>query len=153
MRGPPTLDVRPRAYTLFMTRNADLRARERDGARRTSMKARWIAFGEIEIEGRRYARDVVIEAGRVERRRKKPSKRHRNEYGHTPLSVEERIPWGGSRLIIGTGESGSLPIMAAVWAEADRRGIEIVAAPTEEALRLLRDVDAEDAYAIVHVTC
>jgi hypothetical protein len=117
------------------------------------MKARWIAFGEIEIEGRRYPFDVVIDAGRVEKRRKKPSKRHRDDFGHTPLSTEERIPWGGSRLIVGTGESGSLPIMPAVWAEADRRGIEIVAAPTEEALRLLRDAGPEDAYAIVHVTC
>ena len=117
------------------------------------MKARWIAFGEIEIEGRRYTLDIVIEAGRVEKRRKKPSKRYRSEFGHTPLSIKERIPWGGSRLIVGTGESGSLPIMPAVWAEAERRGIEIVAAPTDEALRLLCDVDAKDAYAIVHVTC
>jgi hypothetical protein len=117
------------------------------------MTARWITFGEIEIEDRRYTFDIVIEAGWVEKRRKKPSKRHRDEFGHTPLSVEESIPWGGSRLIVGTGESGSLPIMPAVWAEADRRGIEIVAAPTEEALRLLHDVEAEDAYAIIHVTC
>jgi hypothetical protein len=117
------------------------------------MNAKWIAFGEVEIEGRRYASDVVIDAGRVEKRRKKPSKQHRDEYGHTPLSVEERIPWGGSRLIVGTGASGSLPIMPAVRAEAARRGIEILAAPTREALRLLRDVDAEDVYAIVHVTC
>jgi hypothetical protein len=43
--------------------------------------------------------------------------------------------------------------MPAVWAEAKRRGIEIVAAPTEEALRLLQGVEAEDAYAIIHVTC
>ena len=39
------------------------------------MKAKWITFGEVEIEGRRYTSDVVIEAGRVEKRRKKPSKR------------------------------------------------------------------------------
>ena len=117
------------------------------------MKARWITFGEVEIEDRRYTFDIVIEAGRVEKRRKKPSKRHRDEFGHTPLSADERIPWGGGRLIVGTGESGSLPIMPAVWAEADRRGIEIVAAPTEEALRLLDDVEAEDTYAIIHVTC
>ena len=117
------------------------------------MRARWIAFGEIEIDGRRCTFDVVIEAGRVEKRRKKPSQRYRGEFGHTPLSAKERIPWGGSRLIVGTGESGSLPIMPAVWAEAERRGVEIVAVPTEEALRLLRDVKAKDAYAIVHVTC
>jgi hypothetical protein len=117
------------------------------------MQARWIAFGEIEIEGQRYTFDVVIEAGRVEKRRKKPSKRYRDEFGHTPLSAKERIPWGGSRLIVGTGESGSLPIMPAVWAEAERRGIEIVAVPTEEALRLFRDVNAKNACAVVHVTC
>ncbi len=117
------------------------------------MKARWIRFGEIEIEDRRYTCDIVIAAGRVEKRRKKPSKRYRDEFGHTPLSAEERIPWGGRRLLVGTGESGSLPIMPAVWAEADRRGIEIVAAPTQEALRLLRDIEAADAHAIIHVTC
>ena len=117
------------------------------------MKAKWIAFGEVEIEGRRYTSDVVIEAGRVEKRRKKPSKQHRDEYGHTPLSAEERIPWGGRRLIVGTGASGRLPIMPAVLAEADRRGVEVVAAPTKEALKSLRDVDPKDVYAIVHVTC
>ena len=117
------------------------------------MQASWIAFGEIELEGRRYAYDVVIDAGRVEKRRKKPSRRHREEYGHTPLSAEERIPWSGTRLIVGTGASGSLPIMPAVRAEAARRGVELVAAPTEDALRLLRDVEAEDAYAVLHVTC
>jgi hypothetical protein len=117
------------------------------------MKARWIAFGEVEIEGRRYTSDVVIDAGRVKKRRKKPSRPYRDEYGHTPLSAEERIPWGGSRLIVGTGASGSLPIMPAVFAEADRRGVEIVAAPTREALRMLRDADAGGIHAIIHVTC
>jgi hypothetical protein len=117
------------------------------------MKAEWIAFGEVEIAGRRYTSDVVIAAGRVEKRRKKSSKQYRGEYGHTPLSAAERIPWGGGRLIVGTGANGSLPIMPAVLAEADRRGIEVVATPTKKALRLLRDVDAENVYAIIHVTC
>ena len=117
------------------------------------MKARWIAFGEIELEGRRYTHDIVIEAGRVEKRSKKPSKADRGQFGHTPLSASEKIPWGGSRLIIGTGESGMLPIMPAVWAEAKQRRVEIVAVPSEEALRLLRDVKASDVYAVVHVTC
>lgn len=60
---------------------------------------------------------------------------------------------GRPTLIVGTGESGSLPILPAVWAEAERRGVELVAVPTEEALRLIGDVDASDVYAIVHVTC
>jgi hypothetical protein len=117
------------------------------------MKAKWIAFGEIEVKGQRYAHDIVIEAGVVQKRHKKPSKAYRSEFGHTPLSPDEAIPWGGSRLIIGTGQSGRLPIMPAVREEADRRGVEIVALPTEEALRLIRDLDARDLYAILHVTC
>ena len=114
---------------------------------------RWIVFGEIEIEGERYRHDVVIAAGNVAKRLKKPSKAFREQFGHTPLSAGERIPWEGKRLIVGTGEKGSLPIMPDVLAEAERRGIEIVAVPTPEALRLLRDVDAKDVHAILHVTC
>jgi hypothetical protein len=105
-----------------------LRRRPRAGRRRSKVKARWIAFGEIEVEGKRYTHDVVIDAGRVSKRVKKASKPYRDQFGHTPLSVEEEIPWGGSRLIVGTGQSGSLPIMPGVWEEAERRGVEIVAA-------------------------
>ena len=117
------------------------------------MRARWIGFGEIEVEGERFVDDVVIDEGRVTKRVKKPSKRYRDRYGHTPLSAKESIPWGGKRLIIGTGESGSLPIMPDVWAKAERRGVEIVAVRTEEALHMLGKIDAKDAHAILHVTC
>jgi hypothetical protein len=117
------------------------------------MNARWIEFGEIEIDGRRYTDDVVIDAGRVERRHKKPSKAYRDRYGHTPLSVEEEIPWGGKRLIVGTGANGSLPIMPEVRAEAERRGVELVAVPTEQALRMLSKGEAKEARAVLHVTC
>ena len=34
-----------------------------------------------------YDNDIVIEAGRVRKRKKKPSKLYRDEYGHTPLSL------------------------------------------------------------------
>ena len=83
--------------------------------------------------GRRYDHDVVIDKGKVAKRGKKPSKAYRGEFGHTPLSAAESIPWGGKRLIVGTGESGSLPIMPDVWQEAKRRGIELIAEPTEKA--------------------
>ncbi len=43
--------------------------------------------------------------------------------------------------------------MAEVYQEADRRGIEVVAAPLEEALRLLQDVRKKEAFAVLHVTC
>ena len=117
------------------------------------MKARSVAFGVIEIDGQQYAHDVVIDAGRIRRRRKGPSKALRDRYGHTPLSAGEDIPWGGSRLIVGTGVNGSLPIAPDVYAEAERRGLEVVALPTPEACRLLAGVRPEDVHAILHVTC
>lgn len=117
------------------------------------MKARWVRFGEIEVEGVSYDHDIVIDAGKVAKRHKKASKAYRGRFGHTPLSADETIPWGGRRLIVGTGESGGLPIMSAVWEEAERRGVEILATPTEKALALLRDTDAGEAHAILHVTC
>jgi hypothetical protein len=117
------------------------------------MKARLVAFGEVQIEGERYTRDVVIDGGRVSRRRKGPSKALRNQFGHTPLSIAEAIPWGGRRLIVGTGAEGRLPIAPDAYAEAARRGIEVHALPTADACRLLADMRSRDVYAVLHVTC
>jgi hypothetical protein len=117
------------------------------------MKARLVEFGEIEVEGKRYTHDVVIEGGKVRKRKKGPSKQFREEFGHTPLSAEEEIPWGGKRLLIGTGAHGALPIMDEVLAEAKRRGIEVTAAPTSEVCQLLDGVKKGQAHAILHCTC
>ena len=91
------------------------------------MRARLVKFGEIEVEGERYTHDVVIDGGKVRKRKKGPSKQFREKFGHTPLSAGEKIPWGGKRLIIGTGAHGALPVMDEVLAEAKRRGIEVIA--------------------------
>jgi hypothetical protein len=117
------------------------------------MDARLLAFGSIEIDGHRYEHDVVIEDGIIRKRRKGPSKRFRARYGHTPLSPREAIPWSAPRLVVGTGVSGALPIMPEVLDEARRRGIEVVAGPTEEACRILRATGEDRVAAILHVTC
>jgi hypothetical protein len=117
------------------------------------MQARLIGFGAVEIDGRRYEHDVVIEGGRVSKRRKKASRPLRDRYGHTPLSTLEPIPWGCRRLVVGTGADGALPIDADVRREAERRGVEIVAVPTDEACRLLSTSDPKRTAAILHVTC
>jgi hypothetical protein len=117
------------------------------------MEARFIKFGQIEIEGQRYEYDLVIEKGTVRRRKKKPSKPFREQFGHTPLSAQEVIPWGGKQLIVGTGAYGRLPIMPDVYDMAHQRQVEIVAVPTEEACHLLQALPSQDAYAILHVTC
>jgi hypothetical protein len=117
------------------------------------MKAKVLGFGEIEVEGERYDHDVVIDAGELKKRKKGASKRFRDEYGHTPLSTAEDIPWGGKQLIVGTGIYGKLPIMPAVEAEADRRGVKLIARPTDQACQLLNSLKRVEAYAVLHVTC
>lgn len=116
------------------------------------MRIENFSFGSVEIDGRTYSHDVVIDRGKVRKRRKGASKRHRDSFGHTPLSCDEQIPWSCRRLVIGTGAAGALPVMEAVKAEARRRDIELVMAPTKRAIDLLA-TDATATNAILHVTC
>jgi hypothetical protein len=60
-------------------------------------------FGSITIDGVSYKHDVLSTGGKIRQRRKKPSKKFREEFGHIPVSVEEEIPWKCQRLIVGTG--------------------------------------------------
>jgi hypothetical protein len=117
------------------------------------MKARLLGFGEIEIDGQRLAYDVVVDQGEIRRRDKAASKPWRGEYGHTPLSLAEEIPWGGRELIVGTGVDGQLPIMPEVLDEGRRRGIEVVALPTAEACDLIGERRRSKVRAVLHVTC
>jgi hypothetical protein len=117
------------------------------------MNAKLVAFGEIEIEGVRHTHDVVIDGGAVSKRGKKPSKAYKAQYGHTPLSADEALPWGGAELIVGTGSYGSLPVMPEVEREAERRGVRLVALPTADACERLRDRPAAEVYAVLHITC
>jgi hypothetical protein len=117
------------------------------------MQARLVAFGHVEIDGRHYEHDVVIEGGVVRKRRKGPSKVFRDRFGHTPLSTLEDLPWSGRRLIIGTGSAGRLPVMDEVTAEARSRRVELTVLPTREACLLLADLPVREVFAILHVTC
>jgi len=109
------------------------------------------SFGSIRINGTTYEHDVVIDRGHVSKRNKKPSKKFRSAFGHTPLSIEEEIPWKCRRLVVGTG-AGALPIMDEVKHEADRREVELVILPTAEAIKTLQENPVK-TNAILHVTC
>src|SRR5947209_13762270 len=61
------------------------------------------SFGSIQIDGSTYEHDVVIDRGEISKRKRKPSKKFREQFGHTPLSVEENIPWKCPQLVIGNG--------------------------------------------------
>jgi hypothetical protein len=109
-------------------------------------------FGKLKIDGEKYTKDVVLDLGEVRKRKKKPSREFRKELGHTPVSLKEEIPWDCRRLVIGTGMEGRLPVMEEVAAEAKRRGVELVACSTPEAVQLLKE-NCEGTNAILHVTC
>jgi hypothetical protein len=116
------------------------------------MRFKDFSFGSIQIDGTTYQQDVVIDRGKIRKRKKKASKKFRDEFGHTPLSIEEEIPWKCQRLVIGTGAYGRLPVMKDVKLEAERRKIEFLMLPTAQAIEVLnRDADATNA--ILHVTC
>jgi hypothetical protein len=109
-------------------------------------------FGSIRIDDVTYEHDVVIDRGQVRERKKKPSKPFRDAFGHTPLSIEESIPWNCRRLVVGTGADGALPVMDEVKDEALRREVELLTVPTREAIRAL-EAEPKDTNAILHVTC
>jgi len=109
-------------------------------------------FGLIKIDNRTYEHDVMIDQGEIIKRQKKLSKKYRESFGHTPLSLDEKIPWKCQRLVIGTGMHGSMPVMEEVKREAGRRKIELLILPTAEAIKELR-ADIDKTNAILHVTC
>jgi hypothetical protein len=115
------------------------------------MRFESFSFGSIRIDGVTYDHDVVIDRGEVRKRKKGPSRRFRDAYGHTPLSIEEEIPWHCRRLVVGTG-TGALPVMEQVEREARRREVELVVLPTSRAIAVLNE-RAVDTNAILHVTC
>ncbi len=110
------------------------------------------SFGSIRVDGVTYDRDLIIDRGKIRKRKKAASRKFRGAYGHTPLSVAEDIPWRCRRLVVGTGADGALPVMQQVRDEARRRKVDLVVLPTAEAIGALTKAPA-DTNAILHLTC
>ena len=110
------------------------------------------SFGSIRIDGVTHEHDVVIDRGEIRKRKKKASKKFREAFGHTPLSIEEEIPWKCRRLVVGTGAYGALPVMKEVKLAAGQRNIELLIFPTAHAIEALKQ-NPDETNAILHVTC
>jgi hypothetical protein len=63
-------------------------------------------FGSVRVDDVTYDHDLIIDRGKIRRRKKGASRKFRDTYGHTPLSAAEDIPWRCRRLVIGTGADG-----------------------------------------------
>ena len=110
------------------------------------------SFGSIRIDGRTREHDVVIDRGEIRKRKRKLSKKFREQFGHTPFSIEEEIPWRCHQLVIGSGVYGRLPVMQDVQREAERHKVKLLVLPTTEAIKLLKR-SPKDTNAVLHVTC
>jgi len=111
-----------------------------------------LTFGSIRIDGIQYGYDIVVDCGEIRKRKKGPSKVFRSQFGHTPLTTSEEIPWRCHRLVIGTGIYGRLPIDPDVRREAERRKVELVVVPTEQAVAMLNEQPSH-TNAVLHLTC
>ena len=114
------------------------------------MKVKELSFGSINIDGKEYFRDIVINKGKNKKRKKKESKEFRSHFGHTPLSTQENIPWACKKLVIGTGHSSALPVMKAVHKEAKKKGVALVLKSTPDAILCINE---KDTNFILHLTC
>ena len=110
------------------------------------------SFGTIRIDSSTCDHDAVIDRGEVSKRKNGPSKQFSDTLGHTPVSIEEKIPWKCCQLVIGTGAYGRLPVMEEVKREAERRKVELVVLPTSQAIDVLNK-NPKATNAILHVTC
>lgn len=117
------------------------------------MKIDSFSFGSIQVDGVTYQDDVVIDGGVVRKRDKKPSRKFRSDYGHTPVSLEETIPWNCKCLIIGTGVDGKMRVRPEVKQLAGQRQIELVVLPTACAIEKIQQGPPEGTNAILHITC
>jgi hypothetical protein len=116
------------------------------------MRLEAFSFGSLKVDGTVWEEDVVIDRGAVRKRKKKASKAFRDQFGHTPLSTEEDIPWKCRCLVVGTGVDGALPVMDEVKREAARRHIELLILPTALAIERL-NAGPKETNAVLHITC
>ncbi|MBN4072464.1 hypothetical protein JYT74_00355 [Crocinitomix catalasitica] len=112
-----------------------------------------LEFGQIKIDGVDWDKDVVIDKGVVSQRKKGPSRELRVNYGHTPLTQFEKIPWDCEVLLIGKGMSGRLPITEEFKAEAKKNGVELIIMETPAAVKYFKKNYHSKMNAIFHITC
>lgn len=110
-------------------------------------------FGRVVVAGKVFDHDIILEGDEVRARDKGPSRRLKREYGHTPLTADEDIPWSGGRLVVGSGYSGRLPVLAEVEEMTASKGVELQVMPTSEACEMLSGLNPSCVCAVLHVTC
>lgn len=112
-----------------------------------------LEFGKITVNGIDYEDDILIDHGKVKNRKKKESKALREQYGHTPLTELENIPWDCDTLVIGIGMSGRLPVTDSLKKEAEKRKVVLILLQTPEAVTYFQEHYGKRTNAVFHITC
>jgi hypothetical protein len=115
------------------------------------MRFQKFSFGSIRIDGVTYKHDVVIDRGDVRTRKKKPSKKFRDEFGHMSGFDRREDP-----LAVSSSDhrhwNGCLAVMDDVKSEARHRKIALLVLPTTRAIEE-RKKHPNETNAILHVMC
>lgn len=154
---PPDHEALLKAVQSLKEKAGDRKSEGQDSKKADSKssppKIEGLKFGQIMVNGKEYAADVVLDGGKVRERDKRPSRQDREKYGHTPLTPREEIPWDCKTLILGIGMDGSLPVTGELKEEAKRRGVRLILLKTPEAVEYLLKNYADGMNAILHITC
>jgi hypothetical protein len=121
------------------------------------MKINAFKFGSIEIDGKRYAKDVLIDCGGGIRKRKGGFLKF-GSHNIGKKEIEDLASMEGKPDLIvvglGTSSAAELDPEANTW--ASEAGIELVAAPSTEAVEKFnqeQEKGGRKVAALIHITC
>ncbi len=146
--GPPCR-FRPAAGAdLLQEMGCDAFATLARGTVQAMAKLEDYSFGRIIVDGEEHTRDLIVVPGRVV-----PDWWRRE--GHSLAmedleAVDDELP---ERLIIGCGAHGQLRPDPGVIEALRKRGVEVEALPTAEAVRRYGESDERRTAAALHLTC
>jgi hypothetical protein len=105
-------------------------------------------FGRVLVDGNEHRQDVIVLPDRVV-----AGWWRREGHGLVLDDLEEVLDELPARLVIGTGAYGRLEPDPAALEALRRRGIEVDALPTGDAVRLFAELEPARTAAALHLTC
>ncbi|MFQ6136123.1 MAG: Mth938-like domain-containing protein [Candidatus Hydrothermarchaeales archaeon] len=104
-------------------------------------------FGRIVIDGKSYSSDVIIFPNKVVS--------WWREEGHilNNVDIKEIVEERPEVLIVGTGYSGCMKVLAEVKEQLESLGIELIAERTREACNTYNRLSDKKVIAAFHLTC
>ncbi len=106
-------------------------------------------FGRIRVDGKEYRADLIILPDRI-----LDSWRRREGHNLCLEDLQEVLACHPEVLVIGQGKPGLMQVPAELAEELRRRGIEVSAAPTEQAVQEYNRLsESRRTAAALHLTC